>query len=119
MDLASEEPERLPCLQRLLDLGADVNAADKNGKRDAERLRALLRAAEMAVWLIALHTFQRTGVHFRGHTRQLTAVCSFSCKECEGLRNTLWYTNTHADKTMHTHTHFWVCFAFLRQSLNT
>lgn len=37
LDLASEEPERLPCLQRLLDLGADVNAADKNGKRDAER----------------------------------------------------------------------------------
>lgn len=32
LDLASEEPERLPCLQRLLDLGADVNAADKNGK---------------------------------------------------------------------------------------
>ncbi|EDL93292.1 rCG45481, isoform CRA_b [Rattus norvegicus] len=31
LDLASEEPERLPCLQRLLDLGADVNAADKNG----------------------------------------------------------------------------------------
>lgn len=33
MDLAGEEPERLPCLQRLLDLGADVNAADKNGER--------------------------------------------------------------------------------------
>ncbi|NXC04888.1 ASB6 protein, partial [Orthonyx spaldingii] len=32
LDLASEEPERLPCLQRLLQLGADVNAADKNGK---------------------------------------------------------------------------------------
>ncbi|KAM4019090.1 ankyrin repeat and SOCS box protein 6 [Anomaloglossus baeobatrachus] len=32
LDLASEEPERLPCLRRLLDLGADVNAADKNGK---------------------------------------------------------------------------------------
>ncbi|XP_019650817.1 ankyrin repeat and SOCS box protein 6 isoform X2 [Ailuropoda melanoleuca] len=32
LDLASEEPERLPCLQRLLDLGADVNAADKHGK---------------------------------------------------------------------------------------
>ncbi|XP_073397124.1 ankyrin repeat and SOCS box protein 6 [Dendrobates tinctorius] len=32
LDLASEELERLPCLQRLLDLGADVNAADKNGK---------------------------------------------------------------------------------------
>ncbi|KAM5146278.1 ankyrin repeat and SOCS box protein 6 isoform 1-T3 [Mantella aurantiaca] len=32
LDLASEEPERLPCLQRLLDLSADVNAADKNGK---------------------------------------------------------------------------------------
>uniref|UniRef100_A0A8C3T6J2 Ankyrin repeat and SOCS box containing 6 n=1 Tax=Chelydra serpentina TaxID=8475 RepID=A0A8C3T6J2_CHESE len=32
LDLASEEPERLPCLQRLLELGADVNAADKNGK---------------------------------------------------------------------------------------
>nr|XP_009500955.1 PREDICTED: ankyrin repeat and SOCS box protein 6 isoform X2 [Phalacrocorax carbo] len=31
LDLASEEPERLPCLQRLLQLGADVNAADKNG----------------------------------------------------------------------------------------
>uniref|UniRef100_A0A452V319 Ankyrin repeat and SOCS box containing 6 n=1 Tax=Ursus maritimus TaxID=29073 RepID=A0A452V319_URSMA len=31
LDLASEEPERLPCLQRLLDLGADVNAADKHG----------------------------------------------------------------------------------------
>lgn len=31
LDLASEEPERLPCLQRLLELGADVNAADKNG----------------------------------------------------------------------------------------
>ncbi|KAG8447997.1 hypothetical protein GDO86_015192 [Hymenochirus boettgeri] len=32
LDLASEEPERLPCLKRLLDLGADVNAADKNSK---------------------------------------------------------------------------------------
>ncbi|NXI13110.1 ASB6 protein, partial [Irena cyanogastra] len=32
LDLASEEPERLPCLRRLLQLGADVNAADKNGK---------------------------------------------------------------------------------------
>ncbi|KAM8933924.1 ankyrin repeat and SOCS box protein 6 [Pelodytes ibericus] len=32
LDLASEEPERLPCLRRLLELGADVNAADKNGK---------------------------------------------------------------------------------------
>ncbi|XP_075041183.1 ankyrin repeat and SOCS box protein 6 [Mixophyes fleayi] len=32
LDLASEEPERLPCLQRLLELGADVNAADRNGK---------------------------------------------------------------------------------------
>lgn len=32
LDLASEEPERLPCLQRLLDLGAEVNAADKHGK---------------------------------------------------------------------------------------
>ncbi|XP_018419017.1 PREDICTED: ankyrin repeat and SOCS box protein 6 [Nanorana parkeri] len=32
LDLASEEPERLSCLQRLLDLGANVNAADKNGK---------------------------------------------------------------------------------------
>uniref|UniRef100_A0A8D0H2S9 Ankyrin repeat and SOCS box containing 6 n=1 Tax=Sphenodon punctatus TaxID=8508 RepID=A0A8D0H2S9_SPHPU len=32
LDLASEEPERLPCLQRLLELGADVNAADKIGK---------------------------------------------------------------------------------------
>uniref|UniRef100_A0A8C6D8R6 Ankyrin repeat and SOCS box containing 6 n=1 Tax=Moschus moschiferus TaxID=68415 RepID=A0A8C6D8R6_MOSMO len=31
LDLASEEPERVPCLQRLLDLGADVNAADKHG----------------------------------------------------------------------------------------
>lgn len=31
LDLASEEPERLSCLQRLLQLGADVNAADKNG----------------------------------------------------------------------------------------
>jgi hypothetical protein len=54
LDLASEEPERLPCLQRLLDLGADVNAADKNGKRDAERLRALLRAGEMAQRVKAL-----------------------------------------------------------------
>ncbi|XP_061459935.1 ankyrin repeat and SOCS box protein 6 isoform X2 [Rhineura floridana] len=32
LDLASEEPERLPCLQRLLELGADINAADKHGK---------------------------------------------------------------------------------------
>ncbi|XP_042537133.1 ankyrin repeat and SOCS box protein 6 [Dipodomys spectabilis] len=32
LDLASEEPERLPCLRRLLELGADVNAADKHGK---------------------------------------------------------------------------------------
>lgn len=31
LDLASEEPERLPCLRRLLQLGANVNAADKNG----------------------------------------------------------------------------------------
>ncbi|XP_028918455.1 ankyrin repeat and SOCS box protein 6 [Ornithorhynchus anatinus] len=32
LDLAGEEPERLPCLRRLLELGADVNAADKHGK---------------------------------------------------------------------------------------
>ncbi|XP_029468933.1 ankyrin repeat and SOCS box protein 6 [Rhinatrema bivittatum] len=32
LDLASEEPERLPCLQRLLELGADINSADRNGK---------------------------------------------------------------------------------------
>ncbi|XP_063000805.1 ankyrin repeat and SOCS box protein 6 isoform X2 [Elgaria multicarinata webbii] len=32
LDLASEEPERLPCLRRLLALGADINAADKHGK---------------------------------------------------------------------------------------
>ncbi|XP_007441150.1 ankyrin repeat and SOCS box protein 6 isoform X2 [Python bivittatus] len=32
LDLASEEPERLPCLRRLLELGADINAADKHGK---------------------------------------------------------------------------------------
>ncbi|XP_044309120.1 ankyrin repeat and SOCS box protein 6 [Varanus komodoensis] len=32
LDLASEEPERLSCLRRLLDLGADINAADKHGK---------------------------------------------------------------------------------------
>nr|XP_020650598.1 ankyrin repeat and SOCS box protein 6 isoform X1 [Pogona vitticeps] len=32
LDLASEESERLPCLQRLLELGADINAADKHGK---------------------------------------------------------------------------------------
>ncbi|KAJ6633671.1 hypothetical protein lerEdw1_014329 [Lerista edwardsae] len=32
LDLASEEPERLSCLKRLLELGADVNAADKHGK---------------------------------------------------------------------------------------
>ncbi|XP_068104595.1 ankyrin repeat and SOCS box protein 6 [Hyperolius riggenbachi] len=32
LDLASEEPERLPCLQRLLELGAEVNMADRNGK---------------------------------------------------------------------------------------
>ncbi|KAG7480517.1 hypothetical protein MATL_G00056890 [Megalops atlanticus] len=32
LDLASEEAERLPCLQVLLELGADVNARDKNGK---------------------------------------------------------------------------------------
>ncbi|KAJ7994160.1 hypothetical protein DPEC_G00263030 [Dallia pectoralis] len=32
LDLASEEAERVPCLRTLLDLGADVNAKDKNGK---------------------------------------------------------------------------------------
>ncbi|KPP76880.1 hypothetical protein Z043_103743 [Scleropages formosus] len=32
LDLAGEESERLPCLRVLLDLGADVNARDKNGK---------------------------------------------------------------------------------------
>nr|XP_055024902.1 ankyrin repeat and SOCS box protein 6 [Misgurnus anguillicaudatus] len=32
LDLASEEADRLPCLRVLLDLGADVNAKDKNGK---------------------------------------------------------------------------------------
>uniref|UniRef100_A0A7N6A3J0 SOCS box domain-containing protein n=1 Tax=Anabas testudineus TaxID=64144 RepID=A0A7N6A3J0_ANATE len=31
LDLASEESERLPCLLTLLDLGADVNARDKQG----------------------------------------------------------------------------------------
>ncbi|XP_067868178.1 ankyrin repeat and SOCS box protein 6 [Heterodontus francisci] len=32
LDLASEEVERLPCLQQLLDLGADINGVDKTGK---------------------------------------------------------------------------------------
>ncbi|ROI64814.1 Ankyrin repeat and SOCS box protein 6 [Anabarilius grahami] len=32
LDLASEEADKLPCLRVLLDLGADVNAKDKNGK---------------------------------------------------------------------------------------
>ncbi|KAG9270246.1 ankyrin repeat and SOCS box protein 6-like [Astyanax mexicanus] len=32
LDLASEEADRLPCLRVLLDLGADINAKDKNGK---------------------------------------------------------------------------------------
>ncbi|XP_078391201.1 ankyrin repeat and SOCS box protein 6 isoform X2 [Cetorhinus maximus] len=32
LDLASEEVERLPCLRRLLDLGADINGIDKTGK---------------------------------------------------------------------------------------
>ncbi|KAI2662043.1 Ankyrin repeat and SOCS box protein 6 [Labeo rohita] len=32
LDLASEEVDKLPCLRVLLDLGADVNAKDKNGK---------------------------------------------------------------------------------------
>ncbi|XP_051893342.1 ankyrin repeat and SOCS box protein 6 [Pristis pectinata] len=32
LDLASEEVERLPCLQRLLDLGANVNGVDRTGK---------------------------------------------------------------------------------------
>uniref|UniRef100_A0A673L7T2 Ankyrin repeat and SOCS box protein 6-like n=1 Tax=Sinocyclocheilus rhinocerous TaxID=307959 RepID=A0A673L7T2_9TELE len=32
LDLAGEEVDKLPCLRVLLDLGADVNAKDKNGK---------------------------------------------------------------------------------------
>lgn len=32
MDLACEEADRLPCLQMLLALGANVNAHDKNGE---------------------------------------------------------------------------------------
>ncbi|XP_058641541.1 ankyrin repeat and SOCS box protein 6 [Onychostoma macrolepis] len=32
LDLASEEVDKLPCLRVLLDLGADVNSKDKNGK---------------------------------------------------------------------------------------
>uniref|UniRef100_V9KR73 Ankyrin repeat and SOCS box protein 6-like protein n=1 Tax=Callorhinchus milii TaxID=7868 RepID=V9KR73_CALMI len=32
LDLASEEAERVPCLRRLLELGADVNCVDKTGK---------------------------------------------------------------------------------------
>ncbi|XP_072908436.1 ankyrin repeat and SOCS box protein 6 [Hemitrygon akajei] len=32
LDLASEEAERLPCLQRLLDLGANINGVDRTGK---------------------------------------------------------------------------------------
>ncbi|XP_077379089.1 ankyrin repeat and SOCS box protein 6 isoform X1 [Festucalex cinctus] len=32
LDLASEDPERLPCLLALLDVGANVNARDKRGK---------------------------------------------------------------------------------------
>ncbi|XP_072096510.1 ankyrin repeat and SOCS box protein 6 isoform X2 [Mobula birostris] len=31
LDLASEELERLPCLRRLLDLGADINGVDRTG----------------------------------------------------------------------------------------
>ena len=32
LELASEQPERLPCLSALLDLGADVNARDSYGE---------------------------------------------------------------------------------------
>ncbi|KAL0979472.1 hypothetical protein UPYG_G00185510 [Umbra pygmaea] len=32
LDLASEEAERVACMRTLLDMGADVNAKDKNGK---------------------------------------------------------------------------------------
>ncbi|KAM6954458.1 ankyrin repeat and SOCS box protein 6 [Aplochiton taeniatus] len=32
IDLASEESERLPCMETLLDMGAEVNSRDKNGK---------------------------------------------------------------------------------------
>uniref|UniRef100_A0A803TA79 SOCS box domain-containing protein n=1 Tax=Anolis carolinensis TaxID=28377 RepID=A0A803TA79_ANOCA len=39
LDLASEEAERLPCLQRLLELGATVNAADKHGADPGARTR--------------------------------------------------------------------------------
>ncbi|KAI4876096.1 hypothetical protein NFI96_024681 [Prochilodus magdalenae] len=38
LDLASEEADRLPCLRMLLDLGADINAKDKNGDVSAGTL---------------------------------------------------------------------------------
>jgi hypothetical protein len=48
LDLASEEAERLPCMCTLLDMGADVNARDKNGElrasRVARRSKALHRS---------------------------------------------------------------------------
>ncbi|AWP06716.1 putative ankyrin repeat and SOCS box protein 6 [Scophthalmus maximus] len=47
LDLASEESERLPCLRTLLDLGADVNASDKNGKTPL--LHALASSDGLAV----------------------------------------------------------------------
>ncbi|XP_053229584.1 ankyrin repeat and SOCS box protein 6-like [Podarcis raffonei] len=62
LDLASEEPERLPCLKRLLELGADVNAVDKHGKtallhalassdgvqiHNTENIRLLLEGGEL------------------------------------------------------------------------
>uniref|UniRef100_A0AAY4BNV4 SOCS box domain-containing protein n=1 Tax=Denticeps clupeoides TaxID=299321 RepID=A0AAY4BNV4_9TELE len=50
LDLASEEAERLPCLRTLLDLGADVNAKDRNGKT------ALLHALASSDGLIVNNT---------------------------------------------------------------
>ncbi|XP_055516234.1 ankyrin repeat and SOCS box protein 6 isoform X1 [Leucoraja erinacea] len=51
LDLASEEVERLPCLQRLLDLGADINGVDRIGK--SALLHALASSDGVQVYNIA------------------------------------------------------------------
>ncbi|KAH0615437.1 hypothetical protein JD844_004657 [Phrynosoma platyrhinos] len=61
LDLASEEPERLPCLQRLLDLGADINAADKHGKT------ALLHALASSDG-VQIHTTENIRLLLEGET---------------------------------------------------
>ncbi|NWT17202.1 ASB6 protein, partial [Vireo altiloquus] len=76
LDLASEEPERLPCLQRLLQLGADVNAADKNGKTALLHALASSDSGQLE-HTDSIHLLIEGGADFRAATKDGDTVFGY------------------------------------------